>query len=360
MATGTLSKTDRLVNILLLALLLLLGITGILMLYGTWQPWIFDLHRMAGVPLLVLAPWKGAVIYRSFMRGMNRTFDRGVMLLLSTVFAHLILLVVILGFLWMWRLGPYSVFGQTLLSWHWIMGLLLLPFIAFHVLWRWPKPGREDFVSRRDFLKVLGLSAVGVVGGSMAARLAAARATEEMPRRPVTGSRAFGIYSGNDFPVVGEAPPNLDPQGWRLEIRGAVQHPLRMDYRELLAYQDQRLPATLDCTNGWYSIQDWQGIPLIALLKEAGLVEGAAGVKLTSATGYNHSYPMQEAQGILLATHVTGETLSPAHGFPLRAVVPDRRGWFWVKWIIQIEVLKTPGEVIGGILGSPREVLRQW
>lgn len=360
MATGSLTKTDRFINILLLALLLLQGISGIVMLYGTWQPWVFDLHRIVGIPLLVLAPWKVAVIYRSLLRGMNKSFDRSVIVLLSVVFAHLILLVVILGFLWMWRLGPYSILGQTLLSWHWILGLLLLPFIAIHVLWRWPNPSKRDFLTRRDFLKVLGLTGAGIVGARLAAYVAEARSTEQIPRRTVTGSRAFGIYSGNDFPVVGESPPSLDLESWRLEIRGAVHTPLQVGYQGILAPRPYVLAATLDCTNGWYSIQDWQGLPLIALLNEAGMLDGAAGVRLISATGYNHSYPMQEARKILLATHVTGETLSPQHGFPLRAVVPDRRGWFWVKWLTGIVVLESPGEVIGGILASPREVLRQW
>jgi hypothetical protein len=360
LATGNLTKSDRMVNILLLILLLIQGISGIVMLYGTWQPWVFDLHRLAGIPLVVLAPWKGAVVFRSMFRGMSKTFDRSFVILLSVVFTHLIIFVIVLGFLWMWRLGPYSVLGQTLLSWHWIIGLLLPPFIVVHVLLRWPKPRKQDFLSRREFFKVLGLAGVGLVGRRLATLLAEARSTTQIPRRPVTGSRASGIYSGNDFPVVGERPPLIDAGNWRLEIGGAVRTPLRIGYQEILRSRSQILDATIDCTNGWYSIQGWQGLPLIDLLELAGLQQGAAGVRLISATGYNHSYPMREARGMLLATHVTGEMLSPSHGFPLRAVVPGRRGWFWVKWLSGIEVLGSSAEVVTGILASPREVLRQW
>lgn len=360
MSTSALSKTDRFVNILLLGLLALQGMSGTVMLYGTWQPWVFDLHRMAGIPLLVLAPWKAAVMYRSLLRGMSASFDRGVMLLISLVFAHLLALIVVLGFLWMWRVGPYSILGQTLLSWHWILGLLLLPWIVLHVLWRWPSPVRQDFLSRRDFIKIIGLAATGILGGSLAARLAASRATAQSPRRAVTGSRAFGIYSANDFPVVGEPAPEIDLASWRLAIVGARNGPLILSYPDLMLRLPQRLDATLDCTNGWYSLQGWQGLSLSHLLMEAGMLEGAAGVRLVSATGYNHTYPIQEARKILLATHVTGEVLSPSHGFPLRAVVPDRRGWFWVKWLSEVVVLHHSALVVTGILSSPREVLRQW
>ncbi|HYH05137.1 MAG TPA: molybdopterin-dependent oxidoreductase [Bacillota bacterium] len=31
--------------------------------------------------------------------------------------------------------------------------------------------------------------------------------------------------------------------------------------------------------------------------------------------------------------------MNASHGFPLRAVVPSRRGWFWVKWLAKIEAV---------------------
>lgn len=62
----------------------------------------------------------------------------------------------------------------------------------------------------------------------------------------------------------------------------------------------------------------------------------------------------------MLATHVGGEVLAPGHDFPLRAVIPDRRGWFWVKWVTRIEVVVRFAEVAGRTLAAPREILRQW
>jgi DMSO/TMAO reductase YedYZ molybdopterin-dependent catalytic subunit len=41
----------------------------------------------------------------------------------------------------------------------------------------------------------------------------------------------------------------------------------------------------------------------------------------------------------LLATHVGGKALAPGHGFPLRLVAPERRGFQRVKWLEQIEVV---------------------
>jgi DMSO/TMAO reductase YedYZ molybdopterin-dependent catalytic subunit len=41
----------------------------------------------------------------------------------------------------------------------------------------------------------------------------------------------------------------------------------------------------------------------------------------------------------VLATHVGGQVLDHWHGYPLRAVVPSRRGGHWVKWLTEIEVI---------------------
>jgi DMSO/TMAO reductase YedYZ molybdopterin-dependent catalytic subunit len=51
-----------------------------------------------------------------------------------------------------------------------------------------------------------------------------------------------------------------------------------------------------------------------------------------------HILSMAEAKDILLATHIGEAVLDHAHGFPLRAVAPSRRGWFWVKRLRKIEV----------------------
>jgi hypothetical protein len=359
MSVGELTQRDRFVNTLLLVLLVFLGASGIVVLYGAWFPWLFELHRMAGFALIALLPWKGWTVYRSLSRGMQRTFDRSFVIFVSLVFAHFLLIIIILGIIWMWRIGPYSSLGQTLIAWHWILGLLALPFLVFHAWRRWPGPQKQDFISRRSFLKLVGVAGAGLVFGGLASRLGDAQATEQRPRR-FTGSRGFGLFSGNEYPIFGESTAVLDPQKWRLRITGAVRSPLVLTYDQILAIPPQFMNAVIDCTSGWYSIQDWQGIPLAELLALAGAKEGVAGVRLVSATAYNQSFPIDEAREILLATHVSGEALAPRHGFPLRAVVPGRRGWFWVKWLSRIDILEDLAQVAAGVISSPRQVLRQW
>ncbi len=277
------------------------------------------------------------------------------------VLAVLVLVIVVLGLMWAWRRGPYqTVFSQTVLAWHWILGLGIIPLFLLHAWRHWPARAVKDFASRRAVLRMLAFGGVGVIGWGIADLIAEAQATPGRPRNATTGSRGFGLFAGNAFPITGQSPPEIDAVGWRLTVGGAIERPLALAYPDVLSMSMTKTTATLDCTNGWYTIQDWAGIPLADLLELATPKDGIAGVRLVSATGYGHTYPAAEAQKILLATHVGGEVLDLVHGYPLRAVVPDRRGWFWVKWLTHLEVLDNPLDVFADTLTSPRETLRQF
>jgi cytochrome b561 len=151
----------RFTNTLLLILLAFLAVSGVWMLYGDWQPWIFDLHRWIGFSLVAILPWKGAIIYRSLRRGFDKTFDRSAVILASLALAGVLILVIVFGLLWMFRIGPFTVVYQTLLAWHWIVGLLLIPLFTFHLWRRWPAPRPSDVLSRRNFLKLAAFAGVG-------------------------------------------------------------------------------------------------------------------------------------------------------------------------------------------------------
>ena len=264
---------------------------------------------------------------------------------LSLLLAALALGVLALGIGWTWRIGPELLwlgnYGDTLVSWHWMLALVLLAPLAAHIWRRWPRPKPADFVSRRGALKMLGLAGAGTAGWLVAQQLAAARAAPDSPRR-FTGSAAQGSFGGNNFPVTnssGEGQLALDTAAWFLAVRGAVARPYKISYATLAGLPSSEVTATIDCTTGWYSTQVWRGVPLSVLLAQAGLNPGAALVRLRGVSGYIGDFTLPEAAEVLLATHVGGQVLEHWHGFPLRAVAPSRRGWFWIKWLTEIEVL---------------------
>ena len=331
----------RFTNIYLLAAMVVLTLTGVYGLFWTFSGWVYDIHRLAAWGLMAAIPWKVAISARSLRRGLKPNLNRGALVLNSLLLAASALTVLGLGLLWKWRLGPDSYpLRQTAISWHWMISLGLLAPFAIHVWRRWPRPKKVDFTSHRAFLKLMGLGAVGLVGWWLSEELAGQREQAASPRR-FTGSRQDGLFSGNSFPLTHNQAPALeevDPTVWRLTIDGLLERPESFTLEQLLRKEMHERSVTLDCTLGWYTTQVWQGISLAGLFDQAGVLPSGAFVRLESVTGYAYSLPMAEAREILLAHHVGGEPLSHLHGAPLRAVVPTRRGWFWVKWLRRIEV----------------------
>ena len=69
-------------------------------------------------------------------------------------------------------------------------------------------------------------------------------------------------------------------------------------------------------------------------------MDSAASIEVVSATGYRRRFPAGDAGALLLATHVGGRPLSAGHGGPARLVAPGRRGFWWVKWVVAVEVVE--------------------
>jgi hypothetical protein len=336
-------QTFRFTNSAILASLVVLTLTGLYGLVSSLSGWVFELHRFTGWALIALVPWKAVISVRSLRRGIDGSLGRSLGVMASILLTGLIVLVGGMGLGWMWRLGPTDLrlFGLTdsLLSWHWMLGFGLAPFVIVHSIRNWPRPKREDYFNRRGFLRIAGLTAAGAAGWWGAETLARSRPGSA---RRWTGSREQGSFGGNDYPVTSMARDGRAPialEDWSLRIGGRTLLETQLDYEQILALPQTEVVATLDCTVGWYTTQTWSGIRLSDLLDNVGLREPRRLVRLKAYEGYSHAFTAAEVNQILLATHVSGEILQHRHGYPLRAVVPTRRGWFWVKWLSQVEVL---------------------
>jgi hypothetical protein len=216
--------------------------------------------------------------------------------------------------------------------------LAAVPFVAWHVIARRIPVRAVDF-SRRSLLRAGALLAgagLAYGAGETASRLLSLPGSA----RRFTGSYEYGSLDPAQLPVTQwmfDSVPALDPATWRLTVR-AGQVVRQWTYQELLAFDD-RVRATLDCTGGFYSTQDWSGVWLSRLLP-AGAADGSLHVH--SFTGYDRRFAIGDAARLLIATRLGGMPLDPGHGFPLRLVAPDRRGYWWVKWVTAIEVEELP------------------
>ena len=295
---------------------------------------------------MVLLVWKVGIAASSYRR---RGF--GISTGPSTVFGVLFLGSLATGLLWatvgLPRIPVPAVGNWTILSLHVALSLLIIPLFVVHLGLRWPRPSQADLFGRRAVLRMLGLLAVGFVFGRAQEVLGAlAGPAGSGSSRRFTGSREETSFSGNLHPFtnwLSDPIQQVDPTRWRLRIRGEVVRESTLSYEKVLALGGTIREATLDCTGGWYTVQRWSGVPVATLLQRAGLKDGARSLLFRSTTGYARRFSLDEADGLLLATHVGGETLSAEHGFPLRLVAPGHRGYDWVKWISEVEVSRDPG-----------------
>ena len=339
------STNVRFINALILILFTVLALTGLYGLVWPFPTFLFEIHRVAGWALILLIPWKGAIALRSLSRGIDRRFSRNLMLFVSVLLTLATITILLVILMWKWQIGDYYVwigsYAYSGIGWHWGIALGMLPFFILHVWRRWPRPKKTDFTGRRQVLKLMGFGTAALLSWGLAETLARSVEVAGAKRR-FTGSREEGSFAGNAHPVTtapGEGEIKLDPDSWNLQIKGAVKTPIRLSYTEILALSTSEVTATLDCTGGWYTVQTWRGVQLTDVLSRAQIQPEAVGIVLRGVADYTAPFTLAQAEEILLATYVGEEVLNHVHGFPLRAVVPSRRGWHWVKWMTEIEVI---------------------
>ena len=314
-------------NVALLGLLAVAFLTGWLAFaFGTAPARLpLIVHATGGVAILLLLPWKSMIARRGLARpraGRWASIGLGVLVLVSIAagLGHST------GLVLSW--GPFSSMEV-----HVGAALAAIPLAVWHVVARRVKAVRAD-LSRRTFMK--GSVALGAAAVSYAAsEILVTAATLPGAGRRFTGSYEAGSFQPAAMPVSSwmfDGIPVHSPDKWTLRT------PVRVWTLDELAAFDDRRTATLDCTGGFYSTQEWSGVRLDRLLPNAS----GSSIRVISSTGYDRRFPAGEASSLLLATRFGDTALDPGHGFPARLVAPDRRGFWWVKWVVAIELDDLP------------------
>lgn len=318
-----------------LALFAFLGIaftTGWLALFydNTGSRASLIVHAASGYAIIALTPWKSLIAAHGIRRRRPGWW-------LSLAFTVSVVVSVIAGILHSTGLliaaGPLSAMEV-----HIGAALVAVPLAVWHLATRWIRVRPLD-LSRRNLLRTGTLAAAAVATYSSSEAMVRLFHLPGAQRR-LTGSYEDGSLVADALPVTQwlfDPVPAIDASSWSLDVR-AGGNVRSWRYDELLTFDD-RVRATLDCTGGFYSTQDWSGVWLARLVPP-----GAAGssIHVRSATGYDRRFPLAEAPQLLLATRLGGVALPAGHGLPVRLVAPERRGYWWVKWVASVSVDDVP------------------
>ncbi len=229
-------------------------------------------------------------------------------------------------------------------------------------------------VARRSFLAWIGAAAATIGGVALGARQLRSRAAVEEARQavelvPLGGAAEIDalveaaemtdvattpgiselITPNENFYLIDTAAlvPQVDPADWTLRIKGMVDREVSYTYEDLLARATTIVPVTLSCVSneiGGRLVGNavWQGVPLVDLLEEAGVREGATQIRSQSVDGWDCGFPTEVAydgRTALVAVGMNGEPLPVDHGFPARLVVSGLYGYVSAtKWLEEIEL----------------------
>jgi sulfite dehydrogenase (cytochrome) subunit A len=165
---------------------------------------------------------------------------------------------------------------------------------------------------------------------------------------------------------LADVPLNIDPGTFTLEIKGKVDHPLKLSLKEIRKLPTIELVAVNQCSgnsrgfssprvaggqlgNGAMGNARWRGVPLKAVLDKAGVQQGAKQVTFNGMDGpvsdttpdFVKALDIDHACDgeVMLAYGMNGDELPVLNGFPLRLIVPGYYGTYWVKHLNEITVI---------------------
>jgi len=157
------------------------------------------------------------------------------------------------------------------------------------------------------------------------------------------------------FPVLHYGPtPQTDLNNWDLRVFGEVEEEVVWDWEAFNKLPRTEVMMDIHCVTRWSKFDThWSGVRFNTLI-EAGLItlKPSANFILQHAeNSYTTNMPIElvRAETFVLATHFTGEPITPDHGFPLRGLVgaiPGRNDlkdvylWKGAKWLRGLEILQ--------------------
>ena len=239
---------------------------------------------------------------------------------------------------------------------------------------------KEQYLSRRDFMRTSalslgalasGISASSLLLGSPDAEAATISKLNDLRKSPLSITEAMTPYKdvttynnfyefGTDKYSPAKLAGTLNPRPWTITIEGEVKHKKTYDIDALLklAPLEERI-YRLRCVEGWSMVIPWVGFPLSELIKQVEPNGNAKFVEFISLQDpkqmpgqrsnvldwpYAEGLRMDEAMNplTLLTLGLYGEVLPNQNGAPVRLMAPWKYGFKNAKSIVKIRFSSSP------------------
>ena len=246
------------------------------------------------------------------------------------------------------------------------------------------------YISRRDFLKTMGIVSAGALLAACGSRnstpvstvsVESESASTEVPFfdefgdaansfQDITNYNNYYEFSTNKQ-AVARLSSEFKVRPWTIEVRGLVNKPGIFEIDDLLKIEQKERIYRMRCVEAWSMVIPWLGFELGDLLRK---VEPQASAKYVAFTTLldedqfpgqgSNFYPWPYTEGLrldeamhrltILATGLYGKDLPNQNGAPLRLVVPWKYGFKSIKAIIRISLVEKKPPTMWNTI-APRE-----
>lgn len=160
------------------------------------------------------------------------------------------------------------------------------------------------------------------------------RNQDETPQRTVPP----GQYIEKGFPVLSAGPtPKVDTATWNFTLQYQEEELGKWNWDDLMALPQTDTHTDIHCVTKWSKLDtDWKGVTIDDFLAAANIDQPPADYVMAWCDGgYTTNLPTADIiDGKAMLAHTfDGQPLEPAHGGPVRLLVPHLYLWKSAKWI---------------------------
>jgi len=136
--------------------------------------------------------------------------------------------------------------------------------------------------------------------------------------------------------------PRFDPKRWTFRCFGLVEREVSWSWEEFLRLPRVTVTSDIHCVTRWSRLDNtWEGVNVRTIIEACRPLPAARFVLQHTDPDYTTNTAIEDLvdDDVVLALRHNGRDLDPAHGGPMRLVLPKLYFWKSSKWLRAFEFL---------------------